>query len=107
MASLDGWNAENRLLLEIKVGNAKDHAAGKVPEKYFPQLQHQMWVTDTKTAYYASYLLGKGVEDTHGDLKIITIDRDDSWLERYIPVAEDFYECLVNNKPPQVIKLKP
>ena len=105
MASLDGWNAEKRILLEIKVGNKKDHDRGVVPDKYFPQLQHQMYVTDTGFAYYASYHLEKGKEDQHGDLKIITLERDDVFLKEYIPIADLFYEALVNNKPPEVKKL--
>lgn len=105
MASLDGWNAEKRILLEIKIGNKKDHDRGIVPDKYYPQLQHQMYVTDTQFAYYASYYLEKSAEDQHGHLNIIELKRDEEFLAAYLPMADRFYEALVNNKPPEVAKI--
>lgn len=63
-ASLDGWNAETQTLLEIKCPGRDDHAtamSGKIPEKYIPQVQHQLFVTGAKEAHYYSFKDGKGV----------------------------------------------
>src|SRR5258708_7878806 len=53
MASLDGINEWNEIL-EIKCPGDKDHAiavVGKVPDHYYPQLQHQMHVCDSHRAF--------------------------------------------------------
>lgn len=57
-ASLDGYNEELGIILEIKCGSGKDH--GTVPEKYFPQLQHQLMVTGAAVVHYYSYVKGQG-----------------------------------------------
>lgn len=57
-ASLDGWNAGLRRVLEIKVPGREDHEmakAGKVPGKYLWQVVHQMMVADALDAHYLSY----------------------------------------------------
>lgn len=57
-ASLDGWNAENKIVLEIKCPGKEDHekaSKGEIPEKYWPQLQHQLFVTGGNKLYYYSY----------------------------------------------------
>lgn len=56
--SLDGYNAELSRVLEIKCPGREDHAkalAGKVPDKYYPQVQYQLMCTGAKTAHYYSY----------------------------------------------------
>lgn len=105
MASLDGWNEEKRIAVEIKVGNRKDHIAGVVPKKYRLQLQHQMYVCGLDEMTYVSYYLEKGADDLSGDLKFIQYKRDPELLARYLLVAERFHHCLVNDVPPEVTKL--
>lgn len=63
-ASLDGFNKERNAILEIKCPGKEDHAtavAGFVPDKYYPQLQHQILVTGADRVYYYSYDGEKGV----------------------------------------------
>jgi putative phage-type endonuclease len=111
MASLDGWNAETLTLAEIKVGNMKDHQRcdprdpKSIPEKYYPQLQHQIYVTNAERAYYASYGLPKGAPDQYGQLKIITIPRDEEFLRRYLPIAEEFFRSLSSGSPPETSRI--
>lgn len=57
-ASLDGWEPYSRTILEIKCPGKKDHDSAlnnSIPEKYLPQLQHQILVTGAKQAHYLSY----------------------------------------------------
>src|SRR6185295_476253 len=59
MANLDGISVCEQYSVEIKCPGAADHAcaiAGVVPEKYLPQLIHQMIVTGHKIMYYLSYV---------------------------------------------------
>src|SRR5277367_1182702 len=95
MASLDGRDCVLGNILEIKCPGEKDHAlalAGKVPEHYYPQLQHQMWVAGTCMANYFSFDGADGV--------IIKVKRDDEYIEKMIIEEFKFYMCLQNKSPP-------
>lgn len=57
-ASLDGLSADGKLLLEIKCPGKEDHAKavkGKVPDKYYPQLQQQFLVSGAEVGVYYSW----------------------------------------------------
>ena len=95
MASLDGINAWNEIL-EIKCPGEKDHAIalqGKVPDHYYPQLQHQMYVCDANKVYYFSY---DGIDGV-----IVEVKRNDEYIEKLLIEEHKFYECLINNIPPE------
>jgi len=55
MASLDGWNADQKRVLEIKIPGAEvfnQCLAGKVHEKYVYQLEHQLYVSSGEEAHF-------------------------------------------------------
>jgi putative phage-type endonuclease len=57
-ASLDGLDLEGRLVLEVKAPEREVHweaLEGRVPERYWPQVQHQLAVTGAPLLHYASY----------------------------------------------------
>lgn len=57
-ASLDGWVAGSRVVLEIKYANKDDHAdalAGRVPGKYRAQVNHQLLCTGATALHYLSH----------------------------------------------------
>lgn len=64
-ASMDGGNEQLRCGLEIKCPGKKDHEIalieGRVPEKYMPQIQHQLMVTGFEWIDYFSFDGEKGV----------------------------------------------
>jgi putative phage-type endonuclease len=97
MASLDGMSAMGgKDILEIKCPGPKDHAiaiSGKVPDHYFPQLQHQMYVCDLPMVYYFSF---DGVDGV-----ILKVYRDDEYIEKMIIEEKKFYECLMTKTPPE------
>ncbi len=75
MASLDGMSECGNYVVEIKCPGEKDHALalkGKVPDHYYPQLQHQMYVCDVNEMYYFSYDGLDGV--------IVNVQRDDNYM---------------------------
>ena len=56
--SLDGWNPEHKLVLEIKAPNRLDHQAaldGDIPEKYKPQCDHLLMCSGGAELHYVSY----------------------------------------------------
>jgi putative phage-type endonuclease len=96
MASLDGVNQSGNFIVEIKCPGEKDHSAalsGKIPDHYYPQLQHQMFVCDVGDMYYFSYDGLDGV--------IIKVERDDRYIAKMLNKELEFYECLVNRVPPK------
>ena len=95
MASLDGISACGRYILEIKCPGEVDHEIAlnrKIPDHYYPQLQHQMYVCDVHFAYYFSFKDGDGV--------IVEVPRDDEYIEKMLIEEKKFYECLVNKTAP-------
>lgn len=57
-ASLDGWDANNRMFVEIKSPHRNDHVTalgGNVPRHYLPQLHHLFLVTGASFCHYVSY----------------------------------------------------
>lgn len=97
MASLDGMSYNEDLILEIKCPGPKDHAIalkGKVPDHYYPQLQHQMYVTDLKEVFYYSF---DGIDGV-----TVVVKRDDDYIEKMLEKEKAFYECLVTLTPPEM-----
>lgn len=95
MASLDGINNWNEIL-EIKCPGDRDHAialSGKIPDHYFPQLQHQMYVCDSEKAFYFSFDGFDGVT--------VEVPRDDKYIKKMVKEELEFYECLLHDTPPE------
>jgi putative phage-type endonuclease len=97
MASLDAVDLSGKVIAEIKCPGKEDHEmalAGRMPHKYFPQLQHQMEVCELEMAYYFSFDGQKGVA--------IKVYRDDKYIKNIVEQEKIFYECVVNLEPPQM-----
>ena len=95
MASLDGMSDNGDSIVEIKCPGSVDHAAafsGKIPDHYFPQIQHQLYVTGLPIAHYFSFDGKDGV--------VLIIPRDDDYIEAMIEEEKKFYDCIVNRIPP-------
>jgi YqaJ-like viral recombinase domain len=94
MASLDGIDLDGKVIVEIKCPGQTDHeiAQGKVPEKYFPQLQHQLAVTGLHLAFYFSFDGNEGV--------IVEVRRDDGFITKMIDQEKKFWDNLINHTPP-------
>lgn len=96
MASLDGISRDGSVVLEIKCPGDKDHQlalSGKIPEYYFPQLQHQMYVCDVQSMYYYSFDGKKGV--------CIEVQRDDEYIVKMLSEEWKFYQRLQDNNLPE------
>lgn len=97
MASLDGIDDTGQIVVEIKCPGEKDHAisfSGKVPDHYYPQLQHQMYVCDVDEMYYFSF---DGIDGV-----TVKVKRDDEYIEKMIAEEKKFYQCLINKTPPEL-----
>lgn len=99
IASLDGINIEQTAIVEIKCAGKVDHdtaKSGKVPEKYYPQLQHQLEVTGLDMAYYFSFDGSEGV--------IVEVGRNTKYIASLIQEEHEFYKCMVNFIPPKMLE---
>lgn len=99
-ATLDGYNKEKRVLVEIKCPNRDDHrlaTSGKVPDKYYPQLQHQLEVTDLDNMYYLSFDGEEGV--------IVEVGRDDNYINNLIEEERKFQYGVIHLEPPALSDL--
>lgn len=95
IASLDGVDLEEKVIVEIKCAGEADHAQakqGKVPEKYYPQLQHQLAVTGLEKNYYYSFDGNEGV--------IVEVARNSQYIEKLIVEEKKFMECVLTQSPP-------
>lgn len=102
-ASLDGLDLDGEAAVEIKCSGKKDHneaLLGKVPEKYMPQLQHQMSVTGLSMIYYFAY--------SPESQKIIEVCRDEEYIKTLIEKESHFYHHHMLKKiaPENVAQIK-
>jgi putative phage-type endonuclease len=88
-ASLDGISFFTNTFVEIKCPNMEDHLkalSGKVPEKYYPQLQHQLAATGMEFAYYFSFDGEDGI--------YLRVDRDEDYIRDLIAKEREFWHCV-------------
>ena len=97
LASLDGLSECQTMAVEIKCPGEKTHNMaknGQVPDYYYPQLQHQMFVGGFKEVIYYSF---DGVEAVS-----ITVKRDDNYIEKMVKAELEFLACLRERRPPDL-----
>jgi putative phage-type endonuclease len=97
MASLDGISIERDIIVEIKCPGHTDHEValnGSIPEKYWPQLQHQLAVYDLDVLHYFSF--------RHEDYALIEVHRDDFYIEKLIKEELRFWSQLQGMVPPEL-----
>lgn len=95
MANLDGLSTCGLYSVEIKCPGNVDHSkaiAGIVPEKYYPQLQHQMIVTGHKMMYYMSY--------SPNDPIVLKVEADEEYQQKLIEKEKEFYQCILEFREP-------
>lgn len=101
MASLDGLSIDGDVACEIKAPGEKDHLHAiysGVPEKYYPQLQHQIEVTGLDMIYYVSYRPEYELEP----LVIKEVKRDQPYIDKLVQVERKFYEeHMLTGIPPE------
>jgi putative phage-type endonuclease len=98
MASFDGISDLEDRAVEIKKASSKDHSLammGEVPRHYYGQLQQQMYVSGLKEIDYMSFVS----EDVY---VVVTVKRDDDYIETMVKECIEFMDCLRNFEPPEM-----
>jgi len=95
IASLDGITIDGKHAVEIKCAGKEDHkkaVEGEVPEKYYPQLQHQIEVCNLKEIDYFSFDGEDGV--------IVKVPRNSVYITNLKQLEREFWENMQNLMPP-------
>lgn len=90
MASLDGISVDRKHIVEIKRPGLADHdiaCTGNVPEKYYPQIQHQLDCCGLDMAYYYSFF-------NETDTVLLQVYRDDKYIKRMVGMEKEFWGCI-------------
>src|SRR3989441_256176 len=99
-ATLDGVIAETGAVFEAKFMLPWSFPEEAEAEKYMPQLQHNMWVTNVKVAVFSIITGGgKWVE--------ITIPADSLYQHLLLTAEKKFWRCVETGEPPRVFGVEP
>lgn len=96
-ATLDGINISERVIVEVKCPKKEHHELalkGKVPDIYYPQLQHQLAVAGYPYMYYYSFDGNDGVA--------VEVARDESFILNMIEEERAFYQRVIDIVPPEL-----
>lgn len=103
IASLDGLDKDGKCLVEIKHPGVTDHLTaleGKVPDKYKPQMQHQIAVVESMLGYQLEksfYCSSDGEK-----MVAVPVERDDKYIAYLIEEELEFWRCVQNFQPPKM-----
>jgi len=96
-ASLDGYN--DGVILEIKCPGSKDHQTalnGRIPDHYYPQVQHQLFVSGARRCDYFSF-----TEESQITLHTFV---DYEFIRAYFLKAVDFWSAVEKRIPPDLVE---
>lgn len=101
-ASMDGFNADLNFGIEIKFQGKEDHMKAHeeqyVPEKYMPQVQHQMLVTGASHMEFISYN-----PECTPNMAIVIVKPDEKWMLDYLVKALEFWNVnVLKDKAPEL-----
>lgn len=105
IASLDGFSEEQQVVLEIKcftsTSNFEMVKSGKVPDVYWPQVQHQLMVTGAKSVHFFCCLIGKvGMTEQILDDALIEVQPDEAYQKELLLEEINFYNCMQQDIAP-------
>lgn len=92
-ASLDGWNDDLKLVVEIKCPytNHRHQAtvdSQAIPAYYYPQVQHQLFASGGRLTHFVSY---DPRRNDHHNMVIIEVARDEEYIELLIEQEYRFW----------------
>lgn len=100
VASLDGYNEAEQVVLEIKCFSSKKNfeivKAGKVPEWYYPQVQHQLIVSQAKEVHFFCCLVEKvGLNHQITEHALVVVKPDEAFQKELL-IAELAFKQFIN-----------
>lgn len=96
-SSLDGISLNDDLIYEVKCPTTRRVLElakyGNYDFDHYCQCQHHMLVTGLPVIYYHIFY-------SEDDSYVYGIERDDAWVQDYLPKARAFWECIKSKTPP-------
>src|SRR6185436_4731088 len=92
-----GISFDKTMAVEVKNPGAEDHAiakANRVPEKYYPQVQHQLACLGFNMLHYFSY--------REGDFALVEVERDPAYIEMLYKEEGRFWDKVLNLETPEL-----
>lgn len=105
-SSLDGYSPDKTAILEIKLSGKDDFETvsnGKVPEKYYPQCQHNLLVSGAKVCYFVVHSFSAYKETRQADpdnMRIVEVYPDKDYHAMLLREAAKFWDHVLKRKPP-------
>lgn len=96
IASLDGFNEKERIVVEFKKPSALIHKgalAGKIPDYYIAQIQTQMLVSESKLGFFCTY-------DGGHSLGVCQVSADNVFQAKILEACQKFWLCVEGDIPP-------
>lgn len=96
-ANLDGIDMDDKIMVEIKCPGMKDHSIAvskNIPEKYYPQCQHQLLATGLNGMYYFSFYGNEGV--------VVEVERDQEYIDKLFEKEAKFWDHVLKGVPPEL-----
>jgi hypothetical protein len=69
---------------------------GIIPEKYIPQLMHQMEVAGIQSMFYFSF--------NERSSRILQIEKDENFIKKMIDKEKAFWDCMQNLEAPELVE---
>jgi putative phage-type endonuclease len=99
--SLDGWNPDKKIAVEIKAPNGDDHQLaldGVIPLKYKWQVLHQAMVAGARTIHYVSITDSKRFTRPLR-FTVVPTYPDPEMMAELLAEEKRFWEAVVEGKP--------
>lgn len=97
-ASLDGYNAEKKAILELKAPGKTglaDARKGKIPKYYYPQIQQQLLLAKADVCYYVVY-------DGESEIIVQEVKPDKAYQDMLIVEIKKFWKLVEAKTPPKL-----
>lgn len=100
-ASLDGRNVSGKVIAEFKLVG-KEFWTDRVPDKYYPQVMHELMVSGAEICYYVPYLYDAENPNVFDPtrVKVITVRPDKDYFGVLLAEEIKFWDCVVSKRPP-------
>lgn len=97
-ASLDGYNAETKAILELKAPGKTglaDARKGKIPKYYYPQIQQQLYLAKADVCYYVVF-------DGESEIIVQEVRPDAEYQKMLIEEIKKFWKLVEDKTPPKL-----
>lgn len=95
-ASLDGISNDGSTIIEIKYQGLEAHNSMEIPQKYWIQMQHQLFVSKANVCYFVSYNPDASIR-----LKTKVVFLDVRFINEHIEKCKAFWENVKSNQRPE------